>query len=297
MINVTPSASRAAWHRRLIAAVAVAVAVAILVLSGCGASGGNDSAATRTSANDRGTTTTRTDPSDDTTTTSDNETTTTSNDATTTGPDRSTTTTTTSAIEEELRVALPAAADIGAPYAYAQPDSNDSADAAGDAAVEKACPEAAALDTGNDDDKGKVTARFETEDGRTIEVSAKPDASDFGTADIDTVVDAINACDVIEFEQDGTAVQMTLAAQREDAYGEAGVRLGIDVEFAGPPTPDGKKLQFHLEGVTFVVGDLSGSVFATSGLDPATFAPIEADLDRIDPLAINLATELDRLAD
>lgn len=270
-------ASRTVAHRRL----GALVAVASLVSFGCGATAGKD-VATGTSANERNASTT----------------TTSGEDGTTTEPDRSTTTTTASSTDEELRSALPTLADVGAPYAAAGPDDESTDSAAGDAAIKKACPEATALDTGaGNDDEGQVSANFKTEDGRTIEVSAKPGAADFDETQLDEQIDAINACDVIKYEEAGSAVEMTLTAERVDSYGDLGVRFHIGIEIAGSGPSGGKPLRFTFEGVTFAVGDLSGAVFVTSGIEALTFDPVDPDVDRIDPLATDLAKALDRLAD
>lgn len=274
---VPPSTTRSpAPRRRSLRTGALALAAAaVLLVPACG-TGGDDEA-------------------DDTTTTTEaaGETTTTG-DETTTTEDGTTTTEGSGGGEvsaDDLEALLPDESDIGADYVGT--DLEDDEPSESDDEVAAACPEAAQFmnETGEDD---RVGRQFETEDNREIEVKLDPTPSEnFDEDTIDTVIDAVNACDVIELENNGINMEMSLDAQRDDTYGDLGVVMRMTALMDHPDFPAPVTLTFSNRA--FVVGSVSVSLSATDGLTGATAAEIElipGDHQILEDLAERLETDV-----
>lgn len=263
-------------RRPLLALLALFATVALL--AGCGASGGQDAVdagAPTTAAPDGGTDGEQPDQGDETDDTEPSN-----------GPS--------GVALSDLEAILPTEADLGGDYVATADDADDDgsddetdpeleADDASDDAFLEACPAAAELefldDVGDDDEQ--AVAGFETEDQREIEVSLAPQApAAFSGDNLDTIVDALSDCGTIEVEEDGTKITFTITAERDDTYGEDGLRLDMDASFELM----GMALDLTFVGRAFTIGDVGVFISGTSGLATedgsfeATTVPVDADL-------------------
>lgn len=249
--------------RRLVAALTVAT----LVLTGAACSAeGKDAATTTTAAGDQ-----------------------VDSSSTTEGGDSTTTTETSEPVDPtELEALLPSDDDLPADYVR-QPDEedDDSDDEDLDADLEEACPEAARIgdlidDSGQDADS--VSRTWATEDQREIGVELKQASQD--DVSIDEFIAAVNSCDVVETDLNGTAATIELSADSLDLGDEAmKLDMTISFELLGQPA------ELVLHGYLFRRDDVSAQVSASSGLaqtGESDFELIDADDDVAERIAAGL---------
>lgn len=249
---------------------------ASLLLAGCGTSGGNDDDAATTAANGEPTTTAAPDEDEDDQ----------AGDAS-------------SVTGEQLEAILPTAADLGPEWTLDElvgageavdddeADELDPDDPA-DAAIAEACPEAAALDFGDDSSPEDVSATFSTDEDLGMEVSLGPVPSRFTEDGLDEVIDALAACTDIDLEQDGIPMSMDIGAERSDEYGDYGARINFDIGFSVM----GQELSLTLVGNLFVVDGVAVGVVATSGFDQVVGEPVDAPLDLLADLSAEMETRV-----
>ncbi|WP_426573371.1 hypothetical protein [Aquihabitans sp. McL0605] len=252
----------------------VALIAASLLFAGCGTSGGDDAA-----TDDDGAA------------------------VTTTAADSSTTEAQHAPVSKaDLESILPTADDIGPAYTVKEPDHEQGgtttttvAEDPADAALAKACPEAAKLglmdDEVNDDE---VAREFSTQDGRGIEITLDPTPTGMSDAAVDDIVEALNSCDTITYtDPDSGKVSMDLSAERLADIGEYGVDVSLKASFELFEVP--VALEFH--GYLFVVNGVGVTVTASSGLDQSTFETVPADTDRLEPLSIEMEQRVKTVTD
>jgi hypothetical protein len=260
-------------HRARLAVLAFAA----LLLGACGASGGDDA-----SAGSGGSTTTTTAPADGSTTTApDGE-----------DPDEGDDPGGSEVDVDALEAALPEAADIAPGFSVVEDDEeeDDGEDSAADKAMEEACPDAAEyfaeIEDDQDDDELKRT--YEHTDSRQVEISIDPNGrDDMETADIDKVVGLFQACDEIEYEEDGATTRMTIDAEVDEEHVTKGLLLNIHVVVEAPMLP--APIDVNLKGLLFLVDQVGVSVMMIDGLDEDTMKPVPSDWDRL----YELATEME----
>ena len=206
------------------------------------------------------------------------------------GGDATTTTESTDPVDpSDLEALLPSDDDIPSEYVR-QPDdsSDDSSDSELDAELEKACPDAVRIgdliDDGSDD-SDQVSRSWKTEDDdREIEVQLKP--ANEKDVPVEDFIDAINSCDVIETDLNGTAATLELAAESLDLGDEAmKLEMTITFEILGEPT------ELVLHGFMFHRDGVAAQVSATSGLaqtGATDFEVVDADVDVAEQLAADL---------
>lgn len=253
-----------------------------LLLAGCGASGGND-------ADDAATTTAATSTADEPTTST--------ADA---APDEDGGEPGGSEVSgEELEALLPTADDLGPEWVLddlvgageATDDDDDDEldpDDPTDAAIAEACPEAAALDFGEDSSPEDVSASFSTDQDLGMEVSLGPVPARFTEDGLDEVIDALASCTDIELEEDGIPMTMDIGAERSEEYGDYGARIDFDIGFSVM----GQDLSLTLVGNLFVVDGVAVGVVATSGFDQVTGELVDAPLDLLADLSAEMETRV-----
>lgn len=248
------------------------------LLAGCGTSGGEDatSSTTTTAApadGDRG--------ADDTTTTEagDED----DGDAAATSVD-------------QLKAILPTLKDLDDPaYTDADiqiggdPDSDDTDDdESGDDPYDEACPELQELDflneTDTDDDSVSVT--FSTEDEREVEVRLDPTASELTGESLDQIVEALNACGSVSIEDETMgAATVTFAAERDDRFGDRGLRLTMNASFSF----FGMAIDVDFLGHAFELNGIGVFVSASSGFEESETSlmgtPVPLDGEHVDAMA------------
>ncbi len=244
------------------------VFAAVLLLAGCGETGGDD-AATTTEA------------------TSPDESTTTTGDETTTTEDGATTTTESSGGDvsiEDLEALLPEADEIRAGYTVQQPDDDDDDDEnPADAAIQDACPDAADFFDDQGDDDPKAEREFADAMDRSISVGLDPTPRNLGADVLDEVIDVVNGCGTITYDQDGFDVSADISAERDDTYGDRGVVMSMSITMEHPQLP--APLQLDMMSHIFVMGSVSVNVEATDGVDDDAMQAVDGDFDLIPELA------------
>jgi hypothetical protein len=197
---------------------------------------------------------------------------------------------------EQLEAILPTAEDLGPEWVLDElvgageatdDDEADGLDAEDptDAAIAEACPEAAALDFGDDSSPEDVSATFSTEQDLGMEVSLGPVPPRFTEAGLDEVIAALAECTNITLEEDGIPMSMDIAAERSDEFGDYGARIEFDIAFSVM----GQELALTLVGNLFVVDGVAVGVVATSGFDAGTGELVDAPLE----LLAELSTEME----
>jgi hypothetical protein len=222
-----------------------------LVLAGCGASGGNDASAVPTG--------------------------------------------------EQLEAILPTADDlgpeweldelVGAGEAEDEEAEGFDPDDPTDAAIAEACPEAAALDVGQDASPDDVSASFTTDQDLMAEVSLGPVPDRFSEEGLTEVIDALADCTDIEIEEDGTAMTMTIRADRSDDLGDYGATIGFDIEVEVL----GEPLTLTLDGRIFVIDGIAVGVMVNSGFDAMTGETVDAPTDLLEELSAEMEQRLQEL--
>ena len=189
---------------------------------------------------------------------------------------------------------LPTAAEIGDGYEVSDEDLTDepddestddttTSDPTEDAILE-ACPGAEViqeLDNSSGDNPDEVSREFSTDTDKTVEVSLDPTGGDFTEENVDKVVEALSDCGTIKTEEDGTKVEMTIKAERNDDLGDFGVQMSMDATFELMGTP----VEISFRGRIFSVDGVTVSVVATSGLDDTTFQAVPGDYDLVPTLS------------
>lgn len=242
---------------------------ATLALASCGASGGDDASSGGGSSSDGGSTSGG-DSSDGGS----------SSDAAPTG--------------EQLEAILPTAADLGPEWELdelvgageAEDEESEGLDPDDptDMAIAEACPEAVALDFSQDATPDDVSASFTTDQDLMAEVSLGPVPERLTEDGLAEVIDALADCTEIEIEEEGTAMTMSIRAERSDALGDYGADIGFDIEVAVL----GQPLTLTLDGRIFVVDDVAVSVMVNSGFDEQTGETIDAPLDLLEELSTEM---------
>jgi hypothetical protein len=188
---------------------------------------------------------------------------------------------------------LPTAEEIGDGYAVSDEDLTDDpeetdeedGDDATDEAILEACPGAEVLeelDNSGGDNPDEVSREFSTDSDQSIEVALDPTGDDFTEDNVDKVVDALADCGTIKTkDEDGNEIEMTLEAERDDTYGDYGLKMSMDATFQFMGTP----LSITFRGQIFSVDGVNVSLVATSGLDDATFQVVPGDYDKVPELA------------
>jgi hypothetical protein len=275
--------------RRLLLPVLAVVALATFVTA-CGASGG---AARKTDDRRTSSDGTSSDATSSDGTSSDNGSDDTGSDETgsdDTGSDTTDETFTTAELED----ILPTVDDVGPEYHLAEDDSSDSSDSDSsdssddtmDQAMLEACPGLEVFqDMPSDDTEDELTAKFEDATGAGVEVSLDPSPEELTEDKLDQIVEALNGCDTITFtDPDMGDVEMRLAAERDDTYGEMGahVTMGFSFSFMGTA------LDFSLEGNVYLSRGLGVSVMVSSGLDDSTFETVPPPTELLPKLAAEM---------
>ena len=199
------------------------------------------------------------------------------------------------ATKADLKKALPKVTDIGGDYKLQKADKADKEesadDKASDAAIEKACPEAAKLadpEDGKDADEVKVDFEV-TADGRSISASADLSPRDLDEDSVDTFVTAVNKCGTVSYTtSDQTPVSLDLSAKKVSGIGDVAVEYTID----GKTSFGGTVLKIQAKGISFLANGLGGEIQVTSGLDGVNFTTVAPDSDKLEPLAKALAAKL-----
>lgn len=199
---------------------------------------------------------------------------------------------------DQLAQILPTSADVGAGYSIDTTDDSGGggpSDADIEAAMKKACPDAESLFAQSSTDNGTSADRtFTTDDNRTIDVSYDTSASDpqgiNTAAEIEKLVDAINACDTVEVTSDEFSMAMDLRARSDDTYGDRGMVLDIHAKLSGAQLPSGLFVDMRYR--IFQVGDVDVAINATSGIDQDTLEVVPADSDIQDRLSHKAETDI-----
>ena len=239
--------------------------------TGCGTSGGNEATKTSTSA-------------DDSASSSDDK----SDDASDDGDQSDDSSTPTSASTEDLKAILPTLDDLDDPdyvdeeVQLGADDTSDESDDSSDQEIEDACPGISELeffdDTQSDDDDS-VSVTFSADDQREVEVRLDPTATALTEDNLDKAIEVLNDCGEVSLEEDGTEMTMYFHAERDDSFGDHGLRLemqasfdylgmGIDLEFIGRA--------FWTDGVGVFVSASSGFEESDSGM-PGDAVPLDED--------------------
>lgn len=180
----------------------------------------------------------------------------------------------------DLETILPTAREVGGSYDIDDSggDNDSSSDPASDAAFETACPGASDLfESDVDDDEESAEVSMQDGDNRVFEVTLDPVPDPvFDEDSIDQLVDAINGCDTVIFtDDDGWDFTIDLEVERDDAFGDVGVLMSMEV------TLDRSELDAPLEiGYTlrsFLVDTVTVSVSASDGIDDVTYETIPRD--------------------
>lgn len=265
--------------RRTTRSALLALVPLLALLAACGTSGGDDASP----SGDKATTTAATGGSEDTTTTEGSD-----DGGDAAGPSSA-----------ALADILPTVEDIGEGYEQSdedladdpEDDSSDTGDDESDPtedAILEACPGAKVLeelDNTSGDNPDEVSREFATESDQTIEVALDPTGEDFSEENVDTVVEALADCGTIKTtDEDGNEIEMTIEAERDDEFGDYGVKMSMDATFEIMGTP----VQIEFRGQIFTVDGVTVSVVATSGLDDTTFEYVPGDYDKVPELAAEM---------
>lgn len=195
---------------------------------------------------------------------------------------------------EQLEAILPTADDlgpeweldelVGAGEAEDEESEGFDPDDPTDQAIAEACPEAVALDFSQDATPDDVSASFTTDQDLMAEVSLGPVPERFTEDGLAEVIDALAECTDIEIEEEGTAMTMSIRAERSDDLGDYGAAIGfdIDVEVLGQP------LTLTLDGRIFVVDGVAVGVMVNSGFDELTGETVDAPEDLLEELATEM---------
>ena len=162
-------------------------------------------------------------------------------------------------------------------------DDTTTSDPTEDAILE-ACPGAEViqeLDNSSGDNPDEVSREFSTDTDKTVEVSLDPTGGDFTEENVDKVVEALADCGTIKTDADGTKIEMTIKAERNDDIGDFGVQMSMDATFELMGTP----VEISFRGRIFSVDGVTVSVVATSGLDDTTFQAVPGDYDLVPTLS------------
>jgi hypothetical protein len=198
---------------------------------------------------------------------------------------------------DDLAELLPTAAQVGADYRV-DPSTDDGDDPDMDAALKKSCPKAASLMNDTSGREPSADRTFKTDDDRSFEVELKPDSTLLDKVNdgvqLDEYISAINDCDVISYtDSDDVHYEVEFEVQKDTEFGDLGIKMQMRVKASGGPIP--KPVEFEGGFRKFLVGDVGVSVSATSGLDSATFEPVPADYDLIDPMSEQLEGDVAKL--
>jgi len=181
---------------------------------------------------------------------------------------------------------LPMADEIGADYTEVAPQSDEEVatdDNSADDNLIQACEALEDLDYfgSNDGDDDQVSASFEAEDQREIEVRLDPSPTRLAADTVDDLVAAFNKCGEVTIDDENTDSTITfqLAAERSDQFGDFGLELTLDASFEllGAPL----ELSFHgqafvSEGIGVFISAISG--FETDETQQTTLVPADVDL-------------------
>lgn len=258
-------------RRTLLALIALLAAVGLL--ASCGTSGGNDDASTTTAAADDGAADEGTSDESGSDEGSSDEGS--SDEGSSSGSD---------ATAEELVALLPTAEEVGGDYQLddsgVDEGDDDSDDEEMDAQFEEACPGIAELEfLGQGDGQPSAVASFSTEDDREIEVELDPAADELSGDNIDAIVEALADCKGVEVadEEMGGSFTIDIAAERDDTYGDVGLRMDMTATIA----LFGMEIPFSFAGQAFSVDGIGVFVSATSGVleDEENFEMTPVPLD------------------
>ncbi len=205
-------------------------------------------------------------------------TTTAGGETTTTGTDdggEETTTTTEDAPREitlaDLEAIMPEAIDIGPDYELTADVEEDDEPSETSDALDQACPAMADFmrDTDGADSDDAAYRKFETADGRNVEVKLDPTPNpNFEEGRIDDVIDAVNSCSGIEVDQDGFRLAIDLLATADSTFGDRGVVLVADMVMTHPELL--APLELKMSSRAFVVGSVAVNIMAGDGVAGAT---------------------------
>lgn len=198
----------------------------------------------------------------------------------------------------ELSAILPRAIDLGEGWVEAQPSDPDSADdpSPTDQALQEQCPELASLvrDEPSGDDDADVVRTFVDGDGREIEIELDPDARAFGDAELQEAVDATNACDQVELEDDdGVTTTLRFQAAVDPDHGEQAVKLQAEVTIQLPS--EDEPISLTLYGLVFRTGSVGVNVTATDGIDSESLEVNRTDMELLTGLSDRLEASVDDL--
>lgn len=258
----------------------VAATLALLALGGCSTNGGADTVL----AGSPTTTTRSADPTttDDTTATAGDE-----DDEEEAAAD--TTETTAGSVEDvDLAALLPTADDLGPAWELEPSEEDDDEDSEMTKALESQCKEFADV-AGDDDDKGpQETVEFtNTVDDTSFKFSAGAATRVPSDAEVEQVLDAINACHV-DTTMNEIPVTIDLSASTQEVDGaDLALRFDVKLTLTHPSVGD---LTIHSKVSLVRVGRLGAAVQGTDGLDEKVVAFDDALLDEW------TVTMVDRLA-
>ena len=250
------------------------VAVAALLATGCGAKGASEGSSVTTA------------PSGEPAATTVVAGETTVPDSTTTEPDDGMVT------SDDLEAILPSASDIGPGYSEVRNDRSDAnePDPIGDALTAQ-CPEVEELNGDDEDDDDEVSAKFEDDEGRSIEVKLSPTAKERSPDELATFIEAVNGCDDITASDAKFDYSITLAAGEEPSLGDQAIRLALSITISGGDLPG--PLALNTYGYIFRIGTVGGQITGSDGTDGTT--RIKFDSDDLDPLVLDMEARVDDL--
>lgn len=232
------------------------VVALVVVASGCGVSAAGGGSTLTPSTTEAPTTSTTT------TTTTEPPTTT---EATTTTTEAPTTTTTTQPdppSSDELKALLPEVADLGGGYVTLDASAN----LLNTRELLEACPTHGLLRIGLVGTTPESVG-FQGANQGGVDVSVGDSLIDAASV-VETNIKTLNGC-AFDFEttSDDITAQVTgkVEAQRDDTYGDVGVRITMPVKLAGPDLRT--DVNFTVEAFYFTRNDLGASVSVQSDLD------------------------------
>lgn len=262
-------------NRRVLPATLAAFA---LFVAGCGASGGDDEAGTTTTAADGSTTT--------------------SSGTEDTSPETTVDDGSGEVTLADLEALLPPDGEFGADYVIQESDDGAGGDEENpvDDALNEACPSAAEFFAA-DDDSTKVGREFEDSEGRTIEVSYNLNPVNMAPGTLEAAIEAINECDVVTVVDGDLTMEVSLEAEPNSDYGDAGVTYFMQAVMSHPQLERPVNLTYI--GIGFVVDGISGGFSVGDGLEelsPTSLAPVEGHYDFLDSYPATIESNLLDLA-
>ncbi|MCU1499121.1 MAG: hypothetical protein JWM47_3074 [Acidimicrobiales bacterium] len=196
--------------------------------------------------------------------------------------------------KEDLEAILPTADKLGDGWKVNTKPDDDKGSGPN---FDELCPDAAAIDDGNDsDDSDHAKAKFINEAGEEIMVELDPSAKTLGKEQLDGYVKALNDCKpTTTDEETGLDTAFDFEVNTLDEYGDEGVQIEAHITVSGESLPDA--IEITLYGFVYRDGPVGVQIMGQDGLDRKTLEVTSFDPDKLITLAEELDPKVAKLAD